>query len=299
MKPLSNNNRVWAGKACGAAIGFIGGGPFGLVVGAIAGHVFDRVIEKSRLGPPGRLSAEHTTALFRVMGHLAKADGRVNEQEIEAANALMRQLELTDDRRQMAIRQFSEGKSSGYSLSQDLTLWERTLPVAQQERVVRSLIEFARADKPVCRAERKVIKAVTEALGWSPWQYYWQLYRQSDDSLWTADGSLWTADGSNKKANGSHRKAGARGKASKSVPFKSSKQRAADAALAAAYRTLGVSEQAPDADIKRAFRKLMSECHPDKLQAQGVSEEALQRAKAKAQDIQMAYALIRKQRRGA
>jgi len=292
MKPLSNNNRVWTGKACGAAIGLIGGGPFGLVVGAIAGHVFDRVIEKSRLGPPGRLSAEHTTALFRVMGHLAKADGRVNEQEIEAANALMHQLELTDDRRQMAIRQFSEGKSSGYQLRQDLTLWERTLPVAQQERVVRSLIEFARADKPVCRAERKVIKAITEALGWSPWQYYWQLYRQSDDSLWTANDSFGTA-------GGSHTKAGTRGKASKSVPFKSSKQRAADAALAAAYRTLGVSVQASDADIKRAFRKLMSECHPDKLQAQGVSEETLQSAKAKAQEIQMAYALIRKQRRGA
>jgi DnaJ like chaperone protein len=63
-----------------------------------------------------------------------------------------------------------------------------------------------------------------------------------------------------------------------------------------AYAALGVSSEVNDRDLKRAYRKLMSEHHPDKLIARGVPEDMLKLATEKSQEIQSAYEMIRKHR---
>ena len=63
-----------------------------------------------------------------------------------------------------------------------------------------------------------------------------------------------------------------------------------------AYSILGVSESDDDKAIKKAWRKLMSQHHPDKLAAKGLPKEMLDIANQKAQDIQVAYEKIKKQR---
>jgi DnaJ like chaperone protein len=50
--------------------------------------------------------------------------------------------------------------------------------------------------------------------------------------------------------------------------------------------------------LKRAYRKLMSENHPDKLIAKGVPEDMIKLATARSQDIQGAYEMIKKTRPG-
>jgi DnaJ like chaperone protein len=59
---------------------------------------------------------------------------------------------------------------------------------------------------------------------------------------------------------------------------------------------LGVSKESSDHEIKRAYRKLMSQYHPDKLMGQGVPEDMIKMATAQAQEIQTAYDLIKKSR---
>jgi DnaJ like chaperone protein len=66
--------------------------------------------------------------------------------------------------------------------------------------------------------------------------------------------------------------------------------------LKKAYQALGVDESISDADLKRAYRKLMSQHHPDKLIAKGVPEDMMKLATEKAQEIQVAYDLIKKNR---
>jgi len=66
-----------------------------------------------------------------------------------------------------------------------------------------------------------------------------------------------------------------------------------------AYGVLGVSSSATDAEVKKAYRKLMSEHHPDKLVSKGLPEEMMQIAKEKAQEIQTAYDVVRKARKAA
>ena len=66
--------------------------------------------------------------------------------------------------------------------------------------------------------------------------------------------------------------------------------------LDTAYAALGIDNTASDADIKRRYRKLMSEHHPDKLVAEGVPDELLKVATERAQEITAAYDIIQNAR---
>jgi DnaJ like chaperone protein len=66
--------------------------------------------------------------------------------------------------------------------------------------------------------------------------------------------------------------------------------------LAEAYEILGVPPTAGDAEVKRAYRRQMSENHPDKLVARGLPESMLEVAKQKTQAIQSAWERIREAR---
>jgi DnaJ like chaperone protein len=67
-------------------------------------------------------------------------------------------------------------------------------------------------------------------------------------------------------------------------------------ALNEAYKALGVTRDSTDAEIKRAYRKLISQYHPDKLMGQGVPEDMIKMATEQAKDVQLAYDLIKKSR---
>ena len=66
--------------------------------------------------------------------------------------------------------------------------------------------------------------------------------------------------------------------------------------LADAYQALGITSSASDAELKRAYRKLMSENHPDKLMSKGVPDEMVKLATERSQEISVAYQVIRESR---
>ena len=63
-----------------------------------------------------------------------------------------------------------------------------------------------------------------------------------------------------------------------------------------AYAILGVSREASNDEIKKAYRRLMSQHHPDKLVSKGLPDEMIEVAKTKTQEIGSAYEVIKAER---
>lgn len=262
----------WWGKIAGAVFGYLVGGVLGAVLGFAVGHAFDRGvtgIESPRGGHRARVQEAFFHATFAVMGHVAKADGRVSKDEIEHAESVMRQMHLNETQRHEAMRRFNEGKQPDFDLQAVLHRFRREC--RRRTTLVQMFIEIqlqaAYADGHMDAAEERVLLRVCHKLG-IPEERFRLLERM-------------LRGGPNER----QQHAGGRGRAE---PVGNGGMSVDDA-----YEILGVSEDAGNDDVKKAYRKLMSEHHPDKLFAKGLPEEMVEAAKSKSQDIGRAYERIK------
>ena len=262
----------WWGKVLGGAFGFMLGGPLGLLVGAALGHSFDRGMDRAEEFSPGagfdrreRTQMAFFTATFSVMGHVAKADGRVTRDEIALATQVMQQLGLSADMREFAQRLFREGKRPGFPL--DAVLEQFRGECRGSTHLIRMFLEIqlhaAYADGSVDTEERNILEHVCRRLHVSAREFS-QL-----ETLVQAGLHYRRSDGA-------------------PSPQKMS--------LDEAYGALGVSRSSLDAEVKTAYRRLMSQHHPDKLVAKGLPEEMMRLAKEKTQEIKAAYERIKEDR---
>ncbi|WP_275974136.1 co-chaperone DjlA [Shewanella pneumatophori] len=255
--------RIW-GKVFGFIIGFMFGRLGGAILGLWLGHMYDRKFGKSAgISNSGKRQALFFNTTFAVMGHVAKASGHVTENDIRMASSLMDQLNLSGQARADAQAAFREGKESDFDLNACLKTF-RIISMGRKEVLQMFLeiqIQTALSDAQLDQKERSILSTVAKELGFSQ--------QQLDDLLarWQAEFNF-------------HRSGGAGHQTS----------------IKDAYEVLGMSESNSDQDIKRAYRKLMNEHHPDKLVAKGLPAEMMELAKTKAQDIQAAYDRVKGER---
>ena len=271
---------IW-GKILGFLFGFmLSKNLFGALLGLWLGHLFDRGRGFNFNGIAGGKEDEisrqaaffYTT--FSVMGHVAKAKGQVTSHEIAFTSAYMDKLGLSSDLRKQAQDAFREGKSSGFPLKDRLVKFKRLMG-NRHDLLLMFLeiqIQVAFSDGELDDAERSVLHTIAKFLGYSA--------SELDNLL------EMIIAGTNFHQQQSGR--GYRQQGSGSIP--SSGQQ-----LTNAYKVLGVDKNSPMPLIKKAYRKLMSQHHPDKLIAKGLPPAMMESAKEKTQEIQAAYEFIVKQ----
>jgi DnaJ like chaperone protein len=283
--------KIWLGKIVGATLGLFSGGPFGIIIGMIAGHLLDQFIERNMLADNTQQSPNMNSSLqlqiqqvffrttFRVMGRIAKADGHVSSEEISAAQHIMSQMGLDGDMRQQAIQFFTEGKDEHFDLSLDLRQLKEALnhQASLSQMFLEIQLSVAYSDGQLSLEERKVLDRLCRDLGISAFKFEWIHSRVK-----AAIAGGWN---SNSSANNKGSQ-GDRGRT-----------RSTHSEIATAYAVLGVKTDISDRDLKKEYRKLMSQHHPDKLVAKGLPAEMMKLAKEKTQDIQTAYDKIRQARK--
>lgn len=156
--------RHWWGKIIGAFLGVMRGGLSGAILGAFIGHMLDRFI--AGLSGTGGTRQVFFRALFSALGHVNKADGRVTQAEIGAAESLMQRLALTREERKRAISYFEQGKQSDFNLEQALREFAQHTVIRHDLRqmFVEILLDGASADGSISRAEQEVLARVCRAL---------------------------------------------------------------------------------------------------------------------------------------
>ena len=267
----------WWGKLAGGAFGFILGGPLGAILGAVLGHNLDKGLdgltrdEEMLPGDRERVQTAFFTATFSIMGHLAKADGRVSEKEISLAESIMQQMELTPDVRRTAMRLFQQGKAADFPL--DEVLEQFRTECHRRTTLIQMFIEIqlqaAYADGQMAPAEERLLLHICAQLG-IPGFVFRRLERMVQAEYHAADQQ-------------------ARGRRAAREPVGLS--------LDDAYAILNIDSSASDGEVKKAYRRLTSQHHPDKLVAKGLPEEMMKLAAQKTHEIRQAYEQI-KQARG-
>lgn len=270
------------GKLIGLVLGLMSGtGFWGVVLGLLIGHMIDKsrqVRSSGYFSNQAQRQALFFSTTFQVMGHLTKSKGRVTEADINLASALMERMQLHGAARTAAQQAFREGKQADFPLREKL----RELRSICFGRVdlIRMFLEIqlqaAFADGSLHPNERAVLYVIAEELGFSRVQF--------EQFLSMMEGGRQFGGGYQQQ--GQYQQQGGFG----------GYQRQTGPTLADACKVLGVKPNDDATTIKRAYRKLMSEHHPDKLVAKGLPPEMMEMAKQKAQEIQAAYDLIKKEK---
>jgi len=253
-------------KLIGAIAGYLLFGFWGGLLGFFIGSAIDRM---RALGSGGMNPLQNAMrqavfleTVFLSMGKLAKADGQVSQSEIEHVEQFMQKLGMTAEHRSQAIALFKRGADPAFDIE---PACRKFMAVCGQTRNLKEvllayLIVMALADGHFHPAEEALLTELAGYLGYGPVEFK----RMIEMVL-----------------NQSH--------------FGGGQDKAA-AELDDAYKALGVTKDSSDAEIKRAYRKLMSQYHPDKLIGQGVPEDMIAMATEQAKEIQLAHDLIKKSR---
>lgn len=260
---------VW-GKLIGGVSGYLIGGPIGLLVGVLLGHQLDRRIlsvdDALGLGH-GHISHEEVQqaffeATFSVMGSVAKADGRVSEEEISLAREIMSRMGLTETSRLDAIKLFTAGKQTDFPLEKALSRFHFATHSARNLRQIFIEIQLhaAYADGELNPSEREVLLRICDELGFSTLEF------ERLDAMIKAE-----------------RHASQGGQVNRVT-------------MDDAYAILNVRPDASDSEVKKAYRRLMNQYHPDKLVAKGLPEEMMKLAEEKTHEIRVAYERIQQVR---
>jgi DnaJ like chaperone protein len=244
------------------------GGHWGSMFGLLVGHQFDQglggsILREGLLSGTAAAQQKFVRTTFEVMGHLAKADGRVSEQEIRTARSIMHAMRLQPENVRAAIASFTAGKASHYPLRKRLDELRATM--GGHHEIARAFVDIqlqaAIGGGEISQAKRQLLWTVAQSLGMGRVEF-------------------------------AQVEANVRGR----FEARGGGGRAAPMSLDAAYKSLGVEASATDQQIKTAYRRLMNKHHPDKLVSRGLPESMIETAEQKTHEIRASYERIKAER---
>lgn len=267
---MARDDKLYWGKIIGTLAGLATTRPLLAIAGLLLGHQFDRGFAE-RAGSFRDADAKviraddaFVAALFRCAGAVAKADGRVTEDEIRGARSVMHRLSLAPARVRKAIHWFDEGKAPAFDVAKTVHALVRASARRPDDRrlFLRLLLEVSFAKARVGQRERAMMWAICNELDIGRVEL-----AQLEAMI---------------RAQKSFRRSAAGG---------------ADAnRVRAAYRTLGVDPVATNDEVKTAYRRLMNRSHPDKIAASNPDAAAVADAERRTREVRAAYELLKARR---
>lgn len=265
-------HQKWWGKLLGAFLGYLMAGPVGSLFGVLIGNFFDKGLNEHFANPLWQYHAERRPAVkkvffqvtYSVMGYISKADGRISEQEIQATNAIMHEMNLNKEQRFAAQHYFNEGKKETFKLLPAIKLLHNA--AVNNPNLLKLFINIqynlAQVDG-LSQAKIQIMNIILTQLNCAPIheqsRFNEDFYQQNHSSSYSR-----RAPPSPKAVH----------------------------VLDQAYAILQIPSSASKQDVKRAYRRLISRNHPDKLSAQGLPKEKIKEANEKTHIIRKAYEQI-------
>ncbi|MHB0774792.1 co-chaperone DjlA [Halomonas sp. WWR20] len=244
----------------GGVLGYMIGRLPGMLIGAALAYWLVRRLRATLISKLAQGQSQFLDSTFAVMGCLCKADGQVTQDELDISRRLWERLRLNEEQRAQARAAFNRGKAADFDLDAELATVRRITGShrALLQVFLQVQLSAIAADGQVHPAERDMLLRVARGLGCS------------EAEIAQIEAML---------RGGANATGGPSGQT-----------------LEDAYRVLGMDAEASDAEIKKAYRRLMSQNHPDKMAGKGLPESMREMAEQRTREIGNAYEQIRKAR---
>ena len=253
----------WWTSVLGGALGYMIGGPLGAMLGvAFAGNFskgksnFRGSAKDYRPGDKQRVQAAFFSSVFSVMGYIAKVDGKVSKSEILLAQQVMQHMQLSEDMQKVAKELFNQGKHKDFNL--DEVLEQFRAECHRRTHLVRMFFEI--------QIQATYADGILDDKEHDALKYIAQKLHFPINELKNLIQQFSASNNTNQLT------------------------------VEDAYMIMGADKNLTDKELKRAYRRLLAQHHPDKLVAKGLPEEMLKLANEKTQEIISSYELIKKHR---
>lgn len=249
--------------------------------------------------------------VFTLLGYVAKYDGAINQREVKRTEVFMEKMDLDADHKREAIRLFKLGAEPKFQVDETLKkfkwLAEKSPNLVQILLVY--LINLARVDGLLVSKEIEAVQKVALGLGYSNITFKHLLQMVSAQNKFGDITQNNQPQNHQQKHNQNQRSGSESKKSSPSSKQTSSAQENKSCEeqtqdfnyrpdqLAAAYAVFDIPANASDAEIKKSYRNLVNQYHPDKLMGLGLPSYMIQSATECFQKIQAAYSYIKDDRK--
>jgi DnaJ like chaperone protein len=254
-----------------ALFGLLIGRMPGAITGAIIGFVFDNLRHSQRKNATPEAGG-YVGPLFTLLGAVAKSDGRVSEAEIAVAERLMTRIGLDAEQRKQAATSFNVGKQPEFDVTRTINELRHWVGMRRDHAfpILDVVIETVLAEGNPAPEKMAILRQLAFALRISEMELM---------ALMAMKGYAWNGG---QRGYGHGRGPGSNGGY---VPPQRTTQGPDP------YAVLGIDRNADERAIKRAYRKLISEHHPDRLG--DLPEDMRRRAESRASEINAAYDRIK------
>ena len=244
-------------RILGLLVGFALAGPLGGFIGFLIGLYIDKglgIRHQGKFRFANVFKQQFLETMFILMGHVAKADGRISELEITHARNFMQQIRLSETQKEQAIRWFYQGKNQQFNLDELLLRLRPYSATPHIRLLVRALADIISVNGKAHPEQQRILVQICDYFGLPHPQFHqYQQYNQYH----------YQHAAPRKEHN-----------------------------LAKAYLTLGITVDAKEGDIRKAYRRLLSKHHPDKVSARGGNANEIKIATEKTHQIRTAYEQI-------
>ncbi|MEO5829093.1 MAG: TerB family tellurite resistance protein, partial [Rhodanobacter sp.] len=229
-----------------AFFGLIIGRLPGAITGAVIGFIFDNMRYSQRKNATPEAGG-YVGPLFTLLGAVAKSDGRVSEAEIAVAERLMTRIGLNTEQRKQAAVSFNVGKQPEFDVTRTIAELRNWVGLRRDHAfpVLDVVMETVLAEGNPPPEKMSILRQLAFALRISDMELM---------ALMAMKGYAWNTGAGGPR--GGHQHYGTGGGY---VPPQRTPQGPDP------YAVLGIDRSADERAIKRAYRKLISEHHPDRL----------------------------------